>query len=274
MSRNLTRDLGVNWSAMAQIGKYTTIAGATANILANLTTPVSSASVANKGINAVIDALAQDQMVHMLAEPNLTAMSGETASFLVGGEFPIPVAQQNNQTTIEFKQYGVSLAFVPTVISDGHISLKVRPEVSQLTSQGAVQLAAGNSTIQIPAISVRRAETTVELGTGQSFAIAGLLQDNSTINDSSVPFLGDLPILGALFRSNAFQRNETELVIIVTPYIVSPVSNPAALSRPDDGKPVPNDAERLLLMRQTGRPAAAAPISASRAAINAGFVVQ
>ena len=276
MSRNLTRDLGVNWSAVGKLYNYTLI-GATANMLSNLTTPTSVFGVGpskGTGINAVIDALAQDQMIHMLAEPNLTAMSGETASFLVGGEFPIPVAQQNNQTTIEFKQYGVSLAFVPTVVSDGHISLKVRPEVSQLTTQGAVQLSAGNSTIQIPAISVRRAETTVELGSGQSFAIAGLLQDSSTISDSSLPFLGDLPILGALFRSDAYQRNETELVIIVTPYIVSPVSNPAALARPDDGKPVPNDAERLLLLRQTGRPPAAAPISASRAAINAGFVVQ
>ena len=279
MGRTLTRDLGVNWSALSNIGSYATFAGATSNLISNLTTPTSAFGLNARrlGINGVIDALAQDQLVHLLAEPNLTALSGETASFLVGGEFPIPVAQQNNQTTIEFKQYGVSLAFVPTVMSNGDISLQVRPEVSQLTTQGAVQLSSGNSTIQVPALTVRRAETTVELGSGQSFAIAGLLQDNATISDSAVPFLGELPILGALFRSDAFQRNETELVIIVTPYIVRPVSNPAALATPIDGNPLPNDFERLLLLRQTGRvPAAGATagLASARRPIDAGFVVQ
>src|SRR6185503_401961 len=139
--------------------------------------------------NALIDALAQDELVHILAQPNLTAISGEAASFLVGGEFPIPVAQQNNQVTVEFKQFGVSLAFVPTVASDGQITLKVRPEVSQLTTQGAVQLAAGNSTIQVPALIVRRTETTVQLGSGQSFAIAGLLQDVANVTGNGVPIL-------------------------------------------------------------------------------------
>ncbi len=167
----------------------------------------------------MIDALAQDNLVHVLAEPNLTAMSGETASFLVGGEFPIPVAQQNNQVTIEFKQYGVSLAFVPTVMSGGRINLKVRPEVSALTNLGAVSFGVGNSSIQVPALTVRRAETTVELASGQSFAIAGLLQDNTTLTgNSGLPGVGELPILGILFRSDAFQRNETELVIVITPY--------------------------------------------------------
>ena len=172
-------------------------------------------------INNVIDALAQDQLVHVLAEPNLTAMRGETASFLVGGEFPIPVAQFGDTISIEFKQYGISLAFVPTVLTDGRISLHVRPEVSQLTSQGAITLGVGsNSTIQIPALQVRRADTTVELGSGQSFAIAGLMQDVTNLTGNGVPFLGDVPILGALFRSDNFQRNETELVIMVTPYLV------------------------------------------------------
>ncbi len=279
MGRTLTRDLGVNWSALSNIGSYATFAGATSNLISNLTTPTSAFGLNARrlGINGVIDALAQDQLVHLLAEPNLTALSGETASFLVGGEFPIPVAQQNNQVTIEFKQYGVSLAFVPTVMSNGDISLQVRPEVSQLTTQGAVQLSSGNSTIQVPALTVRRAETTVELGSGQSFAIAGLLQDNATISDSAVPFLGELPILGALFRSDAFQRNETELVIIVTPYIVRPVSDPAALATPLDGNPLPNDFERLLLLRQTGRvPAAGATagLASARRPIDAGFMVQ
>ena len=148
--------------------------------------------------------MAQDQLLHVLAEPNLTAMSGETASFLVGGEFPIPVAQQNNQVTIEFKQFGVSLAFVPTVASDGRINMKVRPEVSALSTEGAVQLGVGNSTIQVPALTVRRAETTVELASGQSFAIAGLLQDNTTLTGNALPGIGELPVLGALFRSDGF----------------------------------------------------------------------
>jgi pilus assembly protein CpaC len=220
----------------------------------------------------VIDALEQEGMVHSLAEPNLTAMSGETASFLVGGEFPIPVAQQNNQTTIDFKQYGVSLAFVPTVISDGHISLKVRPEVSQLTTTGAVTLSSGNSSFQIPALSVRRAETTVELGSGQSFAIAGLLQDSSTVTDSGVPFLGEVPFLGTLFRGDTLARTETELVIIVTPYIVRPTSNPSALTLPTDGNAVPNDYDRLLLLRSNVRKPASGQGGVTPT--NAGFVVQ
>ena len=212
----------------------------------------------------------------MLAQPNLKAISGEAASFLVGGEFPIPVAQQNNQVTIEFKQYGVSLAFVPTVASDGQITLKVRTEVSQLTNQGAVQLSSGNSTIQVPALTVRRAETAVELGSGESFAIAGLLQDALNVTGNGFPFLGDVPILGALFRSDNFQRNETELVIIVTPYVVRPVASMSVLHLPTDGYQPPTDLERILLLRQTGRTgsAAAASVTVPQIPGNAGFIVQ
>ena len=262
MSRNLIRQLGVNWANLADLGKYAQIAMLTTNPLSNLTrTPNRLAAGYNFNtpghvldINAFIDTLAQDELIHVLAQPNLTAISGEAASFLVGGEFPIPVAQQNNQVTIEFKQFGVSLAFVPTVASDGQITLKVRPEVSQLSNQGAVQLSAGNSTIQVPALTVRRAETTVQLGSGESFAIAGLLQDAANVTGNGVPILGDMPILGALFRSDNFQRNETELVIVVTPYIVRPVVNPAVLRLPTDGWQPPNDLERILLLRQNARP--------------------
>lgn len=228
-------------------------------------------------VNALIDALAQDELVHILAQPNLTAISGETASFLVGGEFPIPVAQQNNQVTIEFKQYGVSLAFVPTVASDGQITLRVRPEVSQLTNQGAVQLSSGNSTIQVPALIVRRTETTVQLGSGQSFAIAGLLQDSANVTGNGIPILGDVPVLGALFRSDNFQRNETELVIVVTPYLVRPVSDPTTLRLPTDGWQAPSDIERILLLRQTARTPDQTPlpnILPSRIPGQAGFVMQ
>jgi pilus assembly protein CpaC len=180
-------------------------------------------------------------------------MSGETASFLVGGEFPIPVALRDNVVTIQFKQYGVSLAFVPTVLSQGRISMKVRPEVSELTDQGAVRLASGNASIQIPALTVRRAETTVELGSGQSFAIAGLLQDNVRSLGRALPGIGEVPILGTLFRSDRFQRNETELVIIITPYVVRPAGDAVALRAPTDRYVPPDEAERVLLFRQIAR---------------------
>ena len=282
MSRNLTRELGVNWQALANIGgRYGTLGFSSAPALIQAAnTFVSSGYNFNTAgkvldINNVIDALAQDQLVHVLAEPNITAMSGETASFLVGGEFPIPVAQFGDTISIEFKQYGVSLAFVPTVISPGRISLHVRPEVSQLTQQGAITLGQGsNNTIQIPALQVRRADTTVELGSGQSFAIAGLLQDSTSITANGVPFLGDIPILGALFRSDNFQRNETELVILVTPYLVQPASSPAALTAPDTGWRPPNDLERIILLRQKARGQAVADGIRPMVPGDAGFMVQ
>ena len=285
MSRNVIRQLGVNWANLADLGKYAQIGLLTNNPLVNLTrTPNLLTGTYNfptaghvVDINGLIDTLAQDELIHVLAQPNLTAISGEAASFLVGGEFPIPVAQQNNQVTIEFKQYGVSLAFVPTVGSDGRILMKVRPEVSQLTNQGAVQLSSGNSTIQVPALTVRRAETTVELGSGESFAIAGLLQDAVNVTGNGVPFLGDVPVLGALFRSDNFQRNETELVIVVTPYIVRPVADPTTLRLPTDGWKPPSDLERILLLRQSARPqadAAAASPAPPHIPGNAGFIVQ
>jgi pilus assembly protein CpaC len=281
MSRNLTRTLGVNWQSLANLGRYAAIGVLTANTLPNITIPPSIVAGAGYNfntpghvldVNALIDALAQDQLIHVLAEPNLTAISGETASFLVGGEFPIPVAQQNNSISIEFKQYGVSLAFIPTVSSGGRINMKVRPEVSALSDQGAVVLSAANSSIQVPALTVRRAETTVELTSGQSFAIAGLLQDSTQLTGKAVPFLGEVPILGALFRSDGFQRNETELVIVVTPYLVRPTSDPAGIKLPTDGWRPPTDLERILLLRQSGRAqTAATPV---RIPGDAGFIVQ
>ncbi len=177
-------------------------------------------------LNVLIDSLAQDGLISILAEPNLTALSGETASFLAGGEFPIPVSQSDNRITIEFKQFGVSLSFTPTLIGDNRISMRVRPEVSELSDNGAIQLSSG---LTIPAIATRRAETTVELGSGQSFAIAGLLTNNSKQIAEKVPGLSNLPILGPLFNSNRFERNESELMIIVTPYVVQPVSRRIAL---------------------------------------------
>ena len=187
-----------------------------------------------------------DGLVTTLAEPNLTALSGETASFLAGGEFPIPVSQSLGSVTIEYKQYGVGLAFTPIVLADGRISMRVRPEVSQLSDAGSVKL--GGYTV--PALTTRRAETTVELGSGQSFMIAGLLQNSNSNSIEKAPFLGDLPVLGALFRSTSFRRDESELVLIVTPYLVKPASQQLAL--PTDGYRAPDDIKRNFLGQSYG----------------------
>ncbi|MCJ7422069.1 type II and III secretion system protein family protein [Sphingomicrobium astaxanthinifaciens] len=189
---------------------------------------------------ASLDLAETDGLVTTLAEPNLTALSGETASFLAGGEFPIPISQSLGAVSIEYKSYGVGLAFTPYVLADGRISMRVRPEVSELSTEGSIRL----NGFDVPALVTRRAETTVELGSGQSFMIAGLLRQNGANNINKAPFLGDLPILGALFRSSSFRKNETELVIIVTPYLVRPVSGQIPL--PTDGFRYPNDVERVI----------------------------
>lgn len=186
-----------------------------------------------------LDLAETDGLASTLAEPNLTALSGETASFLAGGEFPVPMSTGLGAVSVEYKQYGVSLAFTPIVLEDGRISMRVRPEVSQLSDAGSVTL----NGFKIPALTTRRAETTVELGSGQSFMLAGLLQNTSNNSIDKTPFLGDLPVLGALFRSTKFQRDETELVIIVTPYLVKPSSDRLAL--PTDGYRAPTDAEQV-----------------------------
>jgi pilus assembly protein CpaC len=185
--------------------------------------------------------------VTTLASPNLTALSGETANFLAGGEIPIPISQALGTTTVEYKQYGVSLAFTPTVLADGRISLRVRPEVSELSSAGAVQL----NGVTIPALTTRRSETTVELGSGESMVIGGLLQNTNNNSITKTPGLGDVPVLGALFRSNGFQRNETELVIVITPYLVRPV-NANQIVLPTDGYKSPNDLNRILMGQLSG----------------------
>jgi len=169
-------------------------------------------------------------LVTSLAEPNLTALSGETANFLAGGEYPIPVSTGLGATSIEFKKYGVSLAYTPTVLANGRISLRVRPEVSELSSDGAI--ITNNTTV--PALTVRSAETTVELGSGQSFMIAGLLRNSAQDTITKMPGAGDVPILGSLFRSTSFKKGETELVIVITPYLVNPV-DASEIKLPTDG---------------------------------------
>lgn len=185
--------------------------------------------------------------VSTLAEPNVTTMSGETATFLAGGEIPIPVSQGLGAVSVEFKQYGISLAYTPTVLSDGRISLHVRPEVSQLTSAGAVTI----SGTTIPGLSTRRIETNAELGSGESMVIGGLIQNDHNNSITKTPGLGDVPVLGALFRDNAFQRNETELVIVITPYLVKPV-NASDIVLPTDGYQAPTDLERVFLGKLGG----------------------
>ena len=177
-------------------------------------------SIGQFDLNGLVDLLQTENLVTVLAEPNLTALSGETASFLAGGEFPIPVGVGDGEIAIEFKQFGVSLSFTPTLLNASRISMRVRPEVSQLTNTGAI-ITQG---ISIPGLTTRRAETTVELASGQSFAIAGLFLDNSLQDLTAVPGLVDVPILGDLFRSDRFERRQTELMIIVTPYVVQPVN--------------------------------------------------
>lgn len=193
-------------------------------------------------INSAVDALEHEGMVSVLAEPTLVALSGEKASFLAGGEFPIPVAEVNGQLSVSFKQYGVGLEFTPVVQAGNRISMRVRPEVSQITDAGSIKTA----TISIPGIQTRRAETVVEMGSGESFVIAGLLQNTTRSDVSKLPGIGNLPILGALFKSDRFERQETELVIVVTPYLVKPVK-PDQVHLPTDGLQAPNDLQRYFL---------------------------
>jgi pilus assembly protein CpaC len=245
--------IGVNWTKL------------TSSLLINTNNPVNLPNLpvqnaitfgrfaplfGGNALSATLDAIAQEGLMKDLAEPDLVALNGQTASFLAGGEFPVPVAGSSSSTngvptiTVEFKSFGVSLAFTPTILDAHHLNLRVRPEVSALTSVGAVSVPlTSTQTVTIPALTVRRAETSVELGSGESFALAGLLQHTAEQDISKVPLLGDIPILGALFRSNRFQRNETELVIIVTPYLVNPVAT--RLAAPTDGLIHPSDPQQV-----------------------------
>jgi pilus assembly protein CpaC len=202
-------------------------------------------------LQATLKALEETRMLRTLAEPTLTAVSGETAEFLAGGEFPVPVGADDGEITIQFKPFGVNLAFTPVVLSAGRISLKVRTEVSELSPAGSVSLPiSASSAIVIPGVSVRRAETSVELPSGGSFVIAGLVQESTRRAANGLPWLSRLPVLGALFSSKDFLNNQTELVMIVTPYLVKPAS-PQALARPDDNLMLADDAEAYFMNRLT-----------------------
>ncbi|WP_259780091.1 type II and III secretion system protein family protein [Aestuariispira ectoiniformans] len=254
MSRTIQKQLGFNWTGSGVLGT-TGFTFATVNPFAASVTAqtVGLTGIGGRNVNVTLDALDDEGLIKILAEPNLTAMSGETASFLAGGEFPILVPGSDGRVTIVFKQFGVSLAFTPTILDGGRINLHVRPEVSQLSNTNAVTL----NTFQIPSLTTRRAETTVEVGSGESFAIAGLISNDVTHDVSRLPGLADIPILGALFSSDNFRRDESELVIVVTPYVVRPVAQ-AKLMDPTEGYYPPTDSERVLgssLNRQPKKPA-------------------
>lgn len=251
VSRDIIKALGFNWGSSGSAGQFAfglntganpnpsvpagvfpLHAGGVDNILAAF----KSGSV---DLNLAIDALDSEGLVTVLAEPNLTALSGASASFLAGGEYPIPVPQGLNVVTIDYKKYGVSLAFVATITDGNRINLQVKPEVSELTNNGAITL----NGVTVPALTTRRAETTVDLASGQSFAIAGLMQNNVTHDLRKTPGLGNLPGLGALFHSDRFERKESELVVIVTPYLVHPSNTRLAV--PTDGYLAPTDVDRI-----------------------------
>jgi pilus assembly protein CpaC len=279
VSRSVVKQLGVTEALVRPGGSVGTGTGlgdfaATSGRL--LSSPTAFATIIGNiavgGIDQLtftFQALEQTGLVKVLAEPNLTAISGETASFLAGGEFPVPVPQDANTITVQYKQFGVRVNFTPVVLSPGLVSLKVGTEVSQLSTAGAVSL--GNFTI--PALTVRRADTTVELPSGGSLVIAGLLQNNVTGNYEGLPGLKDVPVLGQLFRSTKFQRDETELVVTVTPVLAKP-ADPAALALPTDGFGPANDLQMYFLEKlySTYRGNAPRPTGTLRGPV--GFVLE
>lgn len=234
VSRSELLRYGVNWNALFDNGTFSfglLTGGALASGAAAGASNVVSAGLAsgNVNIDAMLEALQSNGILEILAEPNITAMTGQTASFLAGGEVAVPVPVNRDTVGIEYKPYGVSLMFNPTLLPNGRIALQVRPEVSSLMGSSSVSVGG----YQVPSFRVRRADTRVEVGSGQTFAIAGLFQRESTQDIEKVPLLGEMPILGNLFRSKRFQRNETELVILITPYLVEPVRT-RALATPLD----------------------------------------
>lgn len=263
MNRDAIRRIGVNLpSALKTAGDFTftkafansfpvtspLVAGATA--IAPGIPPAVAAGTAllshytdnGESFTALLQALERSGVLRTLAEPTLTAISGETAKFLAGGEFPVPVSEENGKVTVQWKEFGVNVKFKPVVLTEGRISLNVSAEVSELTTDGAVTI----GPITLSGLKVRRAETTLELPSGGTLAMAGLLSDETRQSVEGMPILKNLPVLGALFRSNDYRRRETELVILVTPYIATN-SSPAQISKPTDGFMPETDLKELFL---------------------------
>ncbi len=243
VNRNVDRRLGIQWNAINVSGGGTRIGFVGGSGVQGGYSAGYTAVRGGFGIDVVLQALAQEGLVTIMAEPNLTARSGEPAKFLAGGEFPYQTVSDNG-TNVQFKNYGISLNFTPTVIDGNRISLSVGTEVSALDFE---------NNPNVPSLKTRRAETTVDLSSGQSFAIAGLMENNSSQNAGKLPGLGSVPVLGALFKSNSFQRGQSELVIIVTPIIVNPTTGKRVVA-PTDSYVPPNDFERILLGRYQGNP--------------------
>jgi len=258
MSKSLTRRLGINFAAQDGDQFAVSLLGGLTQLPGGLI--AAEPLFASEAVNAlfrfdtgditwtgIIDALKEDGLVKILAEPTLTTLSGQSANFLAGGEFPVPVPQGLGTVAIEYKPFGVGLIFEPTVLSKDKISIQVTPEVSELDFSTAAVIEG----FVTPGISTRRASTTVELGDGQSFAIAGLLRETVLTDVSKFPLLGEIPILGSLFQSKSFQKRNTELVIIVTPHLVKPL-NMAKVTLPTDFYVEPSEAEFYLFGKIEG----------------------
>jgi pilus assembly protein CpaC len=228
VSRNELAAYGVSWAALVNSGSFSfgLVTGSFAKgepVAQGTNKLVAGVSSSNVNVGVLLEALQQNGIVTILAEPNITAVTGQTASFLAGGEIPVPVPVNQNLVGIEYKPFGVSLLFTPTLLPNQRIAMRVRPEVSSLSTQGQVVI----QNISVPALQVRRADTTVEIASGQTFAIAGLFQRNGGQDIDKLPVLGEVPVLGELFKSERYRRNETELVILITPYLVKPTSSRA-----------------------------------------------
>ncbi len=244
MNRELIRRLGINFALIAPesfgislLGQLTGLSGA-AQVASQSVNGIFGFNIGSTSWTGFVDALKEENLLKVLAKPTLVALNGQEAAFLAGGEFPIPVPQAFGLVTVQFKKFGVGLVFTPNIVNSKHISLNVAPEVSELDFQNALR----TQGFTVPAISTRRATTTIELADGQSFAIGGLMRDNVKESVKKFPYLGELPIIGALFRSSSFQKNETELVIIVTPHLVKPLDL-TAQTLPTDYYVEPNDFE-------------------------------
>jgi len=264
IARTASRELGVQWNrfganSTTNIGNGTTtlpiaapadsgaLTEAAAGVLSGATPfGFAIARIAGGGAltDVAINALEQKGVARSLAEPNLVALSGDTASFLAGGEYPIPVSGSFGQVTVDYKKYGVGLAFTPTVLAHGLINMKIEPEVSAIDTTHSVSVATG---VSVPALTVRRASTTVELRDGQSFVLGGLLQSDNKNSIDQLPWLGSIPVLGTLFSSKSYQKNETDLVIVVTPHLVRPARPGDVIATPADDTLPPNDPDFFLM---------------------------
>ncbi|RLM22691.1 fimbrial protein [Brenneria alni] len=260
VSRSVIQQLGVNWEVISSPGNFLLGLGGVRDFastdlgtgMTNYTRAsgsygaIGGFKTGSTSIETMVDALDKEGLISILAEPNLTAVSGQTASFLAGGEFPVPIRQESDSMSVEFKPFGVALDFTPTVLGDDRISLKVRPEISEVDPNNSIVMEG----LTIPGVSVRRVETTVELASGQSFAIGGLLQKNVSDVLSKVPGLGSIPVLGKLFSSSDYQNNKSELVVIVTPYLVRPAAA-GQLATPLDSMRANTDIE-FIVNKKTG----------------------